>query len=95
VSSVSWHSSVTAEEMAFGEVEGDEIVFRGQASERSRADTERRNLPPAVTPHRTYSDVRIDLHIEAELEAELDAEVAAELAGDDTPHPHSEPNGSA
>lgn len=99
MSSVSWHSSVTAEEMTFGEVEGDEIVFRGRASARSRVDTERRNLPPTVTPHRTYSDVRIDLHIEAEIDARLDhetdAHVAAELAGDGTSHPQSEANGSA
>jgi hypothetical protein len=111
ISSVSWHSSVTAEEMTFGDVEGDEIVFCGQASARSRAFTERQNLPPAVTPHRTYSDVRIDLRIEAEidpeiapairadvdaaLDPEIDADVADEPAGDDTPHPQSRSNGSA
>ena len=68
MNSISFHSSVTADEMAFGEVAGDEIVFRGQASERSSAVTERRNLPPAVNEHHTYSDVRIDLHVEAEIE---------------------------
>ena len=70
MSSVWFHSSVTAEEMSFGEVAGDGIVFRGQASERSSAVTERRNLPPAVTPHRTYTDVRVDLHVEAEIDDE-------------------------
>jgi hypothetical protein len=64
---VSFRSSVAADEMAFGEVQGDEIVFRGDASEDSSSGTRRRNLPPAVTPHTTYRDVRIDLTVEGEL----------------------------
>jgi hypothetical protein len=53
--------------MSFGEVEGDEIVFSGDAAEDSWSGTRRQNLPPAVTPHTTYRDVRIDLAIEGEL----------------------------
>ena len=64
---LSFRSSVTAEEMSFGEVEGDEIVFRGDGSERSWAGTRRRNLPSAVTPHTTYHDVRVDLVVEGAL----------------------------
>ena len=67
---MSWlsiRSSVAAEEMSFGEVEGDEIVFGGDAPERSWSGTRRRNLPPAVTPHTTYSDVRVDLVVEGGL----------------------------
>ncbi|NMO89818.1 hypothetical protein [Actinomycetospora sp. TBRC 11914] len=64
---VSFHSTVAAEEMAFGEVEGDEIVFRGDGAERSWSGTRRRNLPAAVTPHTTHHDVRIDLAVEGEL----------------------------
>lgn len=50
--------------MSFGEVEGDEIVFSGDTAEDSWSGTRRRNLPPAVEPHTTYRDVRIDLAIE-------------------------------
>ena len=64
---LSFRSSVAAEEMSFGEVEGDEIVFRGDGAEQSRSGTRRRNLPPAVTPHTTYADVQVDLVIEGEL----------------------------
>jgi hypothetical protein len=64
VSWMSFRSSVAAEEMVFGEVEGDEIVFSGDSAEDSWSGTRRRNLPPAVTPHTTYRDVRIDLTIE-------------------------------
>jgi hypothetical protein len=67
VSWLSFRSSVAAEEMSFGEVEGDEIVFRGDAPEESWSGTRRRHLPPAVTPHSTYSDVRIDLVVEGAL----------------------------
>ena len=61
---MSFRSSVAAEEMTFGEVEGDEITFSGDAAEDSWSGTRRRNLPPAVTPHTTYEDVRVDLAIE-------------------------------
>ncbi len=64
---LSFRSSVAAEEMSFGEVEGDEIVFRGDGAERSWSGTRRRNLPPAVTPHATYHDVRVDLVVEGAL----------------------------
>jgi hypothetical protein len=67
VSWVSFRSEVAAEEMAFGEVEGDEIVFSGDASEDSTSGTRRRNLPSAVTPHTTYRDAQIELVIEGEL----------------------------
>ncbi len=62
---LSFRSSVAAEEMTFGEVDGDEIVFSGDASADSWSRTRRRNLPPAVSPHTTYRDVRIDLEIES------------------------------
>jgi hypothetical protein len=64
---LSFRSSVAAEEMSFGEVEGDEIVFRGDGAEQSWSGTRRRNLPPAVTPHTTYRDVRVDLIVEGAL----------------------------
>ena len=64
---LSFRSAVATEEMSFGEVEGDEIVFRGDAPERSWSGTRRRNLPPAVAPQSTYSDVRIDLVVEGAL----------------------------
>jgi hypothetical protein len=64
---LSFRSTVAAEEMSFGEVEGDEIVFRGDARERSWSRTRRRNLPPAVDPHSTYSDIRVDLIVEGAL----------------------------
>jgi hypothetical protein len=67
VSWLSFRSSVAAEEISFGEVEGDEIVFRGDAPEQSWSGTRRRNLPPAVTPHSTYCDVQVDLTVEGEL----------------------------
>jgi hypothetical protein len=68
VSVVSFHSSVTAEKIHFGAVEGDRIEFHGDAAEGSRAVTERTNLPPAVTPHSSYRDIRVDLVIDAELD---------------------------
>jgi hypothetical protein len=61
---VSFRSEVAAEEMTFGEVAGDEIVFRGDVAEDSWSATRRRNLPPAVTPHTTYHDVRIELAVD-------------------------------
>lgn len=68
MSVVSFHSSVTAEEIRFGAVEGDRIEFHGDAAEGSRAVTERTNLPPAVTPHSSYRDIRVDLLVDAELD---------------------------
>ena len=70
MSVVSFRSSVTAEEIHFGPVEGDRIAFHGDADERSRAVTERQNLPAAVTPHSSYRDVRVDLHVDAELDTQ-------------------------
>ena len=64
---LSFRSSVAAEEMSFGEVEGDEIVFRGDGAERSWSGTRRRNLPAAVSQHATYHDVRVDLVVEGAL----------------------------
>jgi len=64
VSWLSFRSWVTAEEMTFGEVDGDEVVFSGDSAGDSWSGTRRQNLPPAVTSHTTYRDVRVDLTIE-------------------------------
>lgn len=50
---------------------GGHVTFHGNVGDGSWSGTDRRNLPPAVSPHSTYREVRVTLRIKAEIDEPL------------------------